>query len=150
MKKNGLITLMALITLSFTVSAQNRGNRGGEFQRNDGKMRWSATERAENMAKQLELTETEKAKVIALFEKQDEERNKKVEEQRSQREALRNDREARRAEMLKLREKAVAENDAELEKVIGKEKLEQWKEYRTELQKKRRDINRQDRRPDRR
>lgn len=46
------------------------------------------------------------------------------------------DRAERRAEMMELRNKAVAENDAELEKIIGKEKMEQWKTYRDEQMKK--------------
>jgi len=46
------------------------------------------------------------------------------------------DRAARRAEMMELRNKTLAENDAELEKIIGKEKMEQWKTYRNEQMKK--------------
>jgi hypothetical protein len=38
--------------------------------------------------------------------------------------------------MMEMRKKALAENDAELEKIIGKEKLEQWKTYRNEQMKK--------------
>ena len=42
------------------------------------------------------------------------------------REELQTDREARRNEMQDMRAKAIAENDAKLETIIGKEKLEEW------------------------
>ena len=48
--------------------------------------------------------------------------------------------------MQEAREKEVAKNDAELEKIIGKEKLEQWKKYSEERQSTTRDANRQGRR----
>ncbi len=48
--------------------------------------------------------------------------------------------------MQALREKAVAENDAALEKIIGKEKMEQWKTMRAERMQKMRETNRQGRR----
>jgi uncharacterized protein YwqG len=52
----------------------------------------------------------------------------------------------RREEMQALREKEVAENDAELEAIIGKEKMEQWKQYRADRQKEMRSSNRAGRR----
>jgi len=48
--------------------------------------------------------------------------------------------------MQALREKEVAENDAELEAIIGKEKMEQWKQYRADRQKEMRSSNRAGRR----
>ena len=94
------------------------------------------------MAKQLELSDEQKAKVEALFEKQDALRAAQLKLQREKSEQVMQDRETRREEMAKLREKAMAENDAELETIIGKVKLEQWKSYRNERQKRMQDANR--------
>jgi len=102
------------------------------------------------MAKQLELSEEQKAKVEALYEKQDAERAEQLKLQREKREQVMQDRESRREAMQKLREQAVAKNDAELESIIGKEKMEQWKQYRDEVRQKMQDANRSERRAPRR
>ncbi len=147
MKKVLLLALVGLFTLSFTLDAQNNPRN-----RRDGRQgarvenRWTAKDRADAMAKQLELTSDQAAKVKDLFEKQDAERAKQVAAQRAARERDSGDREARREAMQEAREKEVAKNDAELEKIIGKEKLEQWKKYREERQSTTRDANRQGRR----
>ena len=109
-------------------------------------MRWTAKDRAETMTKQLELTADQKAKVEALFEKQDAKRKEQVAKQQEKREEMTQDRATRRAEMMEMRNKEVAENDAELEGIIGKEKMEQWKTMRAERMQKMREINRQGRR----
>lgn len=137
MKRFNILLLIGLLTLSFTTTAQNR---------RDAQVRWTPENRAEYMAKELTLSVDEKTKVIALFEQQDKERAEQVADQRAKRDELRNNREARRKEMQDLRTQAVAENDAQLEKVIGKEKLEQWKEIRA----KRQDVNRSTNRSGRR
>ena len=137
MKRLYILLLIGILTLSFTTTAQNR---------RDAQVRWTPENRAEYMAKELNLSADEKAKVIALFEQQDKERAEQVAEHRAKRDELRNNREARRKEMQELRTQAVAENDAQLEKVIGKEKLEQWKEIRA----KRQDVNRSTNRSGRR
>jgi hypothetical protein len=98
------------------------------------------------MARELKLSAEEKAKVEALFVKNDEVRAKQVAENREKRGELQNDREARRKEMQEMRAKAVAENDAQLEAIIGKEKLEEWKELRTKRQDSIREVNRRGRR----
>lgn len=136
MKKFTVLAIIGLLTLSFSLNAQNR-----EFRRN-----WTAKDRAEYMAKELKLNDEEKVKVEALFEKFDKERTEQVAENRAKRDQLRNDREARRKEMQDMRNKAVAENDAQLEAIIGKEKLDTWKELRTKRQDSIRDINRSGRR----
>ena len=41
--------------------------------------------------------------------------------------------------MQALREKEMTENDAQLEIIIGKEKMDQWKQYRADRQKEMRD-----------
>lgn len=130
MKKYALMALIAIFTISLSVTAQDRQGRRATGQRADATMRWNAKERAENMAKQLDLTDAQKAEVEALFEKQDKQREEQVAEHRAKREELKDNREAQRAEMMELRNKEVAENDAELKKIIGEDKLEQWQKYR--------------------
>ncbi len=130
MKKYSLMVLIAIFTISFSATAQNRQERRANTQRAETSVRWNAKERAENMAKQLELTDAQKAEVEALFEKQDKEREAQVAEHRAKREELKNNREAQRAEMMELRNKEVEKNEAELQKIIGNDKLEQWKKYR--------------------
>lgn len=139
MKRFSILVLIGFLALSFTtnVSAQVR---------RDSRVRWTPENRAEYMAKELDLNADEKAKVTALFEQQDKERAEQVAENRAKRDELRNTRDARRKEMQDLRTQAVAENDAQLEQIIGKEKLEQWKEIRSKRQEVMRDTNRRGRR----
>ena len=132
MKRFAFLAIIGLLTLSFSVSAQNR----------DARRSWTAQDRAEYMAKELKLTADEKAKVEALFVKHDELREKQVAENRAKRGDLQNNREARMKEMQEMRAKAVTENDAQVEAIIGKEKMEVWKELRTKRQDSIRDINR--------
>lgn len=136
MKKIVFMALVAIFTLSFTLEAQNNTrNRRDNRQSVQSEMRWSAKERAESMEKQLGLTAEQKAKVQALFEEQDAKRAEQIAQQRAGREKMTQDRDKRREEMQALREKEVAENDAKLEVIIGKEKMEQWKQYRADRQK---------------
>lgn len=143
MKKIVLMALIAIFTLSFSLEAQDNGkNRKDNRQEARSGMRWTAKDRAENMAKQLELTADEKAKVEALFEQQDAKRAEQMAKHRDERKEKMNDSNKHREEMQVLREKAIAENDAELEAIIGKEKMEQWKQFRAERQKEMRNPNR--------
>lgn len=141
------MALVAIFTLSFTIKGQDN-TRGRSDRRSapQTENRWTAKNRAEAMGKELELTAEQVAKVQALFEKQDAERTKEVAAQRSRRDQSVGDRDARRKAMDASREKTMAENDKALEKIIGKEKLEQWKKIREERQKALRDANRQGRR----
>lgn len=141
MKKFGILAMIAFLAMGLSVSAQNnnRANRAQDGNRGQREMRWTAKERADNMAKQLNLNADEKAKVEALFEKQDAERSKWVTEAREKNRQTAGDRDARREEMRKEREKAIAKNDAELEQIIGKDKLEQWKKYRADRMRQARD-----------
>lgn len=136
MKKFTILAIVALLTMSLSVTAQNRDSRRG----------FSAKERTEQITKELNLSAEESAKVEALFQKNDEERAKQFESMRANRENVQSDREARRKEMQDLREKNIAENDAQLEAIIGKEKIEQWKEIRAKRQESNRDVNRSGRR----
>ncbi|HHX31988.1 MAG TPA: hypothetical protein GX712_05300 [Bacteroidales bacterium] len=136
MKKFTLLALVGLLTLSFSLSAQN----------NNARRSWTAKDRAEYMTKELNLSAEESAKIKDLFEKNDEERAKQVAENRAKREDLQANREARRKEMQDMRAKAVAENDAQLEAIIGNEKMEEWKVLRAKRQESNRDANRSGRR----
>ncbi|NLA63592.1 MAG: hypothetical protein GX857_10310, partial [Bacteroidales bacterium] len=88
------------------------------------------------------LTVEQTAQVEALCEKQDAERLVQVEEHRSGRGTGSSNRDARREEMRVLRLKEVERHNAELEKIIGKEKLDKWNELRQDV----RDTNREGRR----
>ncbi len=146
MKKIVLMALVAIFTLSFTLEAQNDGrNRRNDRQGPQTERRWTAKDRAEAMAKQLKLTAEEKAKVEALFEKQDAKRAEQIAQQGANKEKQTQDRTKRREEMQALREKEMAKSDAELEVIIGKEKMEQWKQYRADRQKEMRNPNRPER-----
>jgi len=73
------MALVAIFSLSFSLSAQeSTTNKKQDSKRMPAEMRWTAKERAERMAKQLELTDDQKAKVEALFEQQDAKRQEQV------------------------------------------------------------------------
>jgi hypothetical protein len=147
MKKVALMAMVAIFSLSFSLSAQDSTkNKKQDSQRMPAEMRWTAKDRADRMTKQLELTPDQTAKVQALFEQQDAKRKELMAKHQENRAAMTQDREARRAEMMELRGQAVAENDAELETIIGKDKMEEWKKIRDERQERMRDTNRQGRR----
>jgi Spy/CpxP family protein refolding chaperone len=142
MKKYLFLVATLLLTLSITVSAQNNNRRNDNNRRTDRIMNMSPKERADLMAKELDLTVEQTAQVEALCEKQDAERLVQVEEHRSGRGTGSSNRDARREEMRVLRLKEVERHNAELEKIIGKEKLDKWNELRQDV----RDTNREGRR----
>jgi Spy/CpxP family protein refolding chaperone len=119
MRKYVMLALVAIFTMSFAVNAQDQRPPRGE--RGFG-MQMSAKERAARLATQLELTDAEKAKVEALFEKQD----KKREEFKAEAKKLNEERG-------KLMEERKAE-DEELQAIIGNEKFEKLQSIRTERQ----------------
>ncbi|MDD3078688.1 MAG: hypothetical protein PHH37_06255 [Paludibacter sp.] len=143
MKKYVMLALTVIFSMSFVLNAQDqrppRGERGPEGKR----MEITAKDRAERLAKQLELTEEQKAKVQALYEKQDKKREEMRAEAKEQREKADKSRE-------EMREKMEAErkaNDTELESIIGKDKMTQLKQIREERMK-RMQERRSDRRSD--
>ena len=140
MKKYLFLVATLLLTLSMTVSAQNRRNDNNR--RTDRIMNMSPKERATLMAKELDLTVEQTAQVKALCEKQDAERLVQVEEHRNGRGTGSTNRDARREEMRTARLKEVEKQNAELEKIIGKEKVEKWNKLRQEV----RETNRTGRR----
>lgn len=137
MKKVALMALVAIFSLSFSLSAQDSTKeKKQDSRRMHTEMRWTAKNRAEMMAKQLNLSDEQKAKVEALFEQQDAKRKEQMALQQEKRAEMMQDRAERRAEMMEMRNKAITENDAKLESIIGKEKMEQWKMFRDEQMKK--------------
>jgi Spy/CpxP family protein refolding chaperone len=124
MKKIGILAFVALFTMSISVSAQDTTRQ----KTTPREMKWTAAQRAEQMAKQLELTAEQKAQVEKVLEKQDAQRAEQMAKAREMRETQQATREEMRAE----RQKQIEANDAELEQIIGKEKMDQWKAIRAE------------------
>lgn len=148
MKKYLFLVATLLLTMSLSVSAQNnnRGNannrRSSDNRRSEQIKKVSPKERADLMASKLDLTAEQTAQVQALMEKQDAERLEQVTEQRKQRDTGSVNRDAKIEEFRKARLKEVEQYNAELEKIIGKEKVEKWNQLRKDV----RDINQAGRR----
>jgi len=126
MKKYEMLVLAFTFIFSFAISAQDQmppqGEKGPkkEFRQGD-RPQMSAQSRAERLAKQLSLTDAEKAKVQALFEKQDADRQKKQAEVQKTREEMKTKFENERKTQ-----------DEELAKIIGNEKFQKLQKMRTE------------------
>lgn len=131
MKKLGLLILVGIFALSISLDAQNV-NRGQRQGRNFTPRNFTAQDRADRMAKDLDLNEDQKAKVAELFEKQDSLRAKRrAEFKRNQQERQKAAQAKREKNRLKAEKERIA-RDAELESIIGKEKMEQYKKIREE------------------
>jgi periplasmic protein CpxP/Spy len=104
MKKQILFMLMAVLALTITSTAQNPQKQGNRQP--------NPKARAEQMAKDLDLTDAQKEQVQALFEEQ----QAKMKEFR---ESGNTNQDARREELKKLR----SEWDKSLENIIGKENM---------------------------
>ena len=114
MKKYFMLTLALLFSIQMMTTAQN--------QRNVQRVQQTPKERAERIAKQLELTPEQQTQVEALYVKQDAERTKWRKEMRTNNQGGASNREKMRAQF---DERRKVEND-ELEKIIGKEKMEKY------------------------
>ncbi len=129
MKKIGLFLMVTLFAFSNSLFSQNRliekkyeiGKEFREDQREEMKEQLSPKKRAGHLAVDLELTDVQRDKLQALFEKQDKQR------------------EEHQAEMKKLREKQMSKmeeqrkaNEAEMEKILGPEKYKALQEKRAE------------------
>lgn len=130
MKKNGIMTLALALVLGLSVSAQpqlqqKRGVKGQKNQNNcvrqADKPMATAQARVDWMAKELKLTDAEKAKVQALLEKQDLARKQRQVELKKQRE-----------EMLAKFKNERKMQEMELEKIIGGEKFKQLQALKIE------------------
>jgi Spy/CpxP family protein refolding chaperone len=108
MKKQILLLLVAVFAMNFAIVAQNQQKQGDKAQ-------VGAKVRAEQMAKDLNLSDDQKQKVQALFEEQ----QAKMKEMK----AASTDQNARREEMKGLRKGW----DEKLEGIIGKENMEKHK-----------------------
>ena len=133
MKRYAMFMLAAMLTIGLSATAQNgqRKQRNNDNNRPRQEMRMTAKERADWMSKQLELTTEQTVKVQALLEKQDAKRAEQIAKQREQTTV---NREKSREEMRTLREKEMKENQAELESIIGKEKMEKLNSLRESRQ----------------
>jgi len=129
MKKYVMLALALAFTLSFAASAQDQapqGERGPRPEMRGDRPQMTPQMRAERLAKQLELTDAQKAQVQALYEKQDADRkNKKVDVQKT------------REEMKAQFDAERKAQDAELEKIIGTEKFQKMQSIRAERMKQR-------------
>lgn len=133
MKKNLILMVGALFLISVASQAQNQKNVSDKEgtkkeMRQNAPQRMSAENRAEYWAKELNLTNEEKGKITELFKKQDETRMQ-------QRADMQKSREERQAFMESQRKA----NDAEMEKIIGKEKFQKYDSIRSERMQKMRD-----------
>lgn len=125
MKKNVILVVSVLLISALSLSAQpSRDVKKGRSEVVTPK------ERAEHMAKELDLTDKQKGEVQALFEKQ-------ATQQKEKREKVKKER-TEKAEIQKNEfETARKAQNAELEKIIGKEKFQQWEDTRAKRQEKR-------------
>lgn len=128
MKKFLLLAVAAIF--AFCVSAQNQPPRNGNGEGHGQGPRLTAKERAERLAKQLELTTDQTAQLEQFYVKQDKTR----EEMRAKGEG---DREAMREKFEKQRKA----DDAELETILGKEKFQKFVEWREKRQQERNNGN---------
>lgn len=136
MKKYLVIALTAIFLVNLSVLAQNVK----PFQKKDNEkrppreMQTTPKDRAEKMAKQLSLTVEQTAKVQALFEKQNAKRAEQREMNQKKLEEMKQTLNNKREEMNAQREAEKKVQEAELEKIIGKEKMSQWNAIRQERQ----------------
>lgn len=144
MKKNVYLVMCVMFVLTFTLSAQqprmDKARTPQNSERRVGNRQGGMITpqmRADKMATELGLTDAEKLKVKVLFEKEDANRVKRMDETQATKKEMRakfdNDRKS---------------NDAELEKIIGKEKFQQLVNKRAEMKSKmddRQKTNRQNR-----
>ena len=120
--KTRLLFLAVLFTTSaLLVNAQPP--RQGQ-----GRQMVSPEIRADRMAENLSLTDAQKSKVLELFKQEEAKTNALREEMKAMRERNETVSDAQREKMASLRKA----HDAELEKIIGKEKFAQWQTQRAE------------------
>lgn len=132
MKKYGMLVLAFAFILSFAVSAQEQLPQGGEraprpeMRQGGNRMQVTPQMRAENLAKQLDLTADQKSQVQALYEKQNAEREKKMADAKASGGDFRSKFEAERKAQ-----------DDDLAKIIGQEKMKKLQDMRAERMKQR-------------
>lgn len=129
MKKNLYLVMCMMFVLTFTLSAQQpRMEKSKTHQNSDRKMGHRHTGmvtplmRADRMASVVGLSDAEKLKVKELFEKEDANRVKRMDEVQKVKKEMKVKFEGDRKS-----------NDAELEKIIGKEKFQKLADKRSEV-----------------
>lgn len=128
MKKYAKLVLASVFIFSMSAMAQEQtpsAVRPGILKEQGQRQQVSAQMRAENMAKELKLTDAEKAKVQEVFEKNDVLFTKFRSE-------VKRDNPDFREKFKALRDA----QDADLEKAIGKDKLDAWKKIQAERRQK--------------
>jgi hypothetical protein len=132
MKKYGMLVIAFAFIFSLSVSAQDQmppqgGQRGQRPEMRQGdRPQMTPQVRAERLAKQLDLTADQTAKVQALYEKQDAERQKKQGNVQKTQEEMKAQFDAERKTQ-----------DEELTKIIGTEKFQKLQAMRAERMKQR-------------
>lgn len=116
MKKLLMLALAAIFTISLSAQNPQRPGGGNNFDRSQ----FTPERRAERLAEQLGLSVEQKAQVTELYKAQAERREKNRNSDLSP--------EARREHFETMRKT----EDAELEKIIGKEKMELYLKQRAE------------------
>ena len=116
MKKIFMIALVAIFTMGMSINAQQRQGQGRQGM--------TPADRVERLAQQITLSADEKAKVLELFEKQ----QKRNQEAFAAASAAGNNQSFNR-EAWQEQQKA---DDADLEAIIGKEKMAQYQKIREE------------------
>jgi len=137
MKKYFMLALVAIFAIGLSMNAQNQRQLKGEGQNGDHNRKITPELRAEKMSKELNLTADEKAKVLQLFLQQEE----KIKAFKAENEKLI---EQKKAVLKERMEKLDAERqaqDAELEKIIGKEKFAKHQALRIKQLEKRNRMN---------
>ncbi len=132
MKKNVYLVMCMMFILTFTLSAQRQRMNKARTpqnceQRMDNRQRGMVTPqmRADRMATELGLSENEKAKVKDLFEKQDANKVTRMDEIQKMKKEMKAKFEGDRKS-----------NEAELERIIGKEKIQKLADKRAEMKSK--------------
>lgn len=142
MKKYGFLGVAFAFIFSLSVSAQDQipptgGDKGPKPEMRQGNRPQMTPEmRAERLAKQVELTDAQKAQVKAMYEKQDADRQKNQGNVQKTREEMKAQFDAERKAQ-----------DTELEKIIGTEKFQKLQAIRAERMKQRDDNGQNGPRP---
>ena len=123
-----------MFVFNLSLSAQN-----GDKARMGGDRQFSPEQHAERLAKELSLTDAQKKQVAEFYTKQQDLRKKEREEFQKQKADAREENKAERDKFRAEREKIQKEHDVELEKIIGKDKMEQLKKNREERMQKNRE-----------
>ena len=135
MKKLMYSLLAGLFVFNLSLSAQN----GDKARMGGGDRQFSPEQHAERLAKELNLTDAQKKQVAEFYTKQQDVRKKEREEFQKKKADVREENKAEREKFRAEREKIQKEHDVELEKIIGKDKMEQLKKNREERMQKNRE-----------